>query len=288
MIHRGIFIILLWNILASGVGVLAAQTPGLDLCIHDFTDTNQNSQFDEGEPPFPGISVFVSRSSDGAVIGSLTTTPDRDCLLNLTPDTYDVTFSGNATHQPTTPTSVTVTLIDQTVTVDYGAITLTSDDPSPQLTESGSEICVLIFHDTNTNSQHDADEGLIGGIDVNLLVDDVIIATRITDNQDYSCFEGIPIGSYRVLIPESPRHRLTNRNDLALTFLDNAQSVKADFGAELHNPFFADARAQTYGRSEDQLNIDRDTRLLLAILGAGIVMLFMIGSGAILLGIMRR
>jgi hypothetical protein len=264
-----------------------AQSPGVDLCIYDFEDRNQNGQPDDGEASFPGVGVFVRRTDTGELIGSLTTSPDEDCLRSLQPADYEVTFRDGMAHQPTTATVVQVALTAQTATVNFGAIALPTGQIQA-LQAPGNQICVLVYNDTNANGQRDSNESLLAGVDVNLAVEDTIIETLMTDDQDYRCFVDLPAGAYHIVIPESARHQMTTRNDSAPTFINIGNRVDIDFGAVLLNPFSAEAVLPNYGISEDKFTLDRDTRVLLAIFGMTLAMLFMIGCGAIILGLLRR
>lgn len=158
----------------------------------------------------------------------------------------------------------------------------------PLQQEQGNEICIIVYNDVNQNSVQDEGEVLIGGLDVNLTVDDIIIQSFLTSSQDYQCFTGLPIGKYRVIIPETSRHQLTTRNDLSPEFEDTGNRVHADFGGFLVDPFSEDALLPTYGFSDDEFTLDHNTRLLLAIFGMTLAMLLMISFGAIILGLMRR
>lgn len=264
-----------------------AQGSAIDLCINDFEDRNQNGQFDAGESSFPGIGVYVRRSENSEIIGSLTTTPDSDCLRSLQPGSYEVAFVGGVPHQATTPATLTITVESQSVTVEFGAIAPVQD--SGQLLQApGNAICVVVYNDVNSNVVRESDEVLIGGIDVNLTLQDVIIETFMTDSSTYRCFTDLPPGDYRVVIPVTPRYQLTTRNDFAPTFIDTGNRVDADFGAVALDPFTDDAQLQSFGASEDKFSLDQDMRLLLAIFGMVLAMLFMVGCGAIILGLRRR
>ena len=287
-ISKWILLTLLASLIISLLPAYAQNTE-VDLCVRDFQDANQNGQFDNGEQNLSGVEVFVTNASDGQLLGSMTTTPDLDCLRTIPAGDYDVEFR-DSTYQPTTPTQLRVTVTDQTVTVDYGATLLTNSGENTPVAQNapGNQICIIVFRDDNTNGSREGTEGLIGSIDVNLTVDDIIIDTLITTEQDYACFTDLPAGPYRVIIPDTPRHILINRNDFSPTFATVGEVIEVDFGALLLDPFSDDALLPNYGRSDDKFTLDDQARLILAIFGAGTVILFMVGFGAILLSIIRR
>lgn len=255
----------------------SAQTPGLDLCIREFEDANQNSQYDTGEPGFTGIGVFVWRGEE--IIGSLTTTPDQDCLLTLTPGDYRVEFAADNI-RPTTPVSVNVTLVNQTVTVDFGIL--------PPQTTPNNEICYLVFQDDNNNRARESTEALLAGIDANLMVNDVIIEAAVSVADDYTCFTDLPPGFYRLVIPPNPNHILKNRNDATWDIQSTGFRVTADFAATRLDPFSSSAILPSYVPDENRFTLDQEMRILVSFLGSAIAMLFMLGMGAIILGFLKR
>jgi hypothetical protein len=293
-------------ILASigGVGVadwnmVQAQDPTpeiADLCVREFLDNNANGQFDSDEPNLNGVSIYVYQEDN--VVGSMTTTPDEDCVA-LEPGTYRVVMDPGAAYQPTTPSTVVVTLIDS-FTVNFGAIeatdetnalsngTTSSPPDTTALPIATNQICVLVYNDLNTNRFRDGAEGLIGGIDVNLMMDGVIIQTLITNSQDYACFTGLPAGTFRVVVPDSPAHLMTTSPDATVEFVVTGYGSDIDLGAVRLDPFTQDALLPDYSGDEDNLVLDQEARLLLAVLGSSMMMLLMIGLGAVFLGIRRR
>ncbi|NDJ86993.1 MAG: hypothetical protein GYB66_14025 [Chloroflexi bacterium] len=277
-----------------------AQSPGPDLCVRDFEDVNQNGAYDIGEPPFIGLGVFVSLASSDVITGSLTTSPDLDCLRTLSPGEYTVEFTGWEPHQPTTDTRQNITLEDDTVTVDFGVARLRAGDDEDEIPPAGepraqegepvNRVCMLVFNDLNENGQREEGEELIAGIDINLRVDqsDAIIETVITTDEDFVCFGDLGIGAYRIQLVPGPHYRPTTAIELGPAFVDRGNRVWAEFGAITLDPFTSDAVLPNYVTDEDELTLDQEVRVLLAILGTGMVVLFMIGMGAIVLGVTRR
>lgn len=152
--------------------------------------------------------------------------------------------------------------------------------------ETGT-ICVATFADANANGLRDADEGPLAGVNVNLATGGVIIATHILaeDEAEY-CFENLLRGVYTVSFTDSPLYRITTAREGTFA-LDATQRLTLDpFGA-FHvgaEGLRAEVVAQAAAASEDE-PLDTSTRLLLATVGATMVMLFMIGLGAVVLGL---
>lgn len=264
----------------------AQGTP--DICIRAFEDTNQNGLYDAGEPKLAGVSVFVKQGE--AIVGSLTTTPDDDCLLNLAAGEYTLEFE--SPFNPTTPTSQSVTLGTERVIVDYGAA-MTTEAPSDETASNapqplGNQICVVVFADNNVNGLRDEDEGLIAGVDVQLTASAVILETLLTSDSDYSCFTGLTAGAYRVIVPLSPQYQMTTQADFAPTFIGVGTDVKAEFGAQRIDPFTTDALLPNLPPNTDNVELDQETRLLLAAFGATVALLLMMGIGAIIIWFLRR
>ncbi len=147
-------------------------------------------------------------------------------------------------------------------------------------------ICVATFADANANGLREADEEPLAGVNVNLATGGVIIATHITDEGESEyCFENLLRGVYTVSFTDSPLYRITTAREGTFA-LDATQRLTLDpFGAF---PVGAEGlRAEVVAQaaaSEDE-PLDTPTRLLLATVGATMVMLFMIGLGAVVLGL---
>ncbi len=152
--------------------------------------------------------------------------------------------------------------------------------------ETGT-ICVATFADANANGLREADEGPLAGVNVNLATGGVIIATHITaEGESEHCFENLLRGVYTVSFTDSPLYRITTAREGTFA-LDATQRLTLDpFGAFPVGAegLRAEVVAQAAAASEDE-PLDTSTRLLLATVGATLVMLFMIGLGAVILGL---
>ncbi len=282
------YLILTLMILALSVMPLVAthaQTTTFDICVRDFNDANQNGQWDDGEQPFAGIGVML-RQND-TIIGALTTSPDEDCFRSLAPGSYQLSLQGGATlYQVTTAEQIEVTLVDQAITVDIGAIVPPAVTPSA--IEPGNEVCIVVYQDAGQVGVREEGENPVSGVDVNLLASDVIIQTLVTTAEGPKCFSGLPAGEFRIIVPPSPNHLLTTRNDAAVSFLDTGNRITANFGAQMIDPLADGLTRSNVEETEGELTLDQNTRLLFSIAGAAVAMLFMVGVGAIVTGMMRR
>lgn len=151
---------------------------------------------------------------------------------------------------------------------------------------SPDAICVLAYEDGNMNGQRDSGELPLPGISVNLAVqNDVIIATHITtsDNSSY-CFQNLAPDTYTLTFEDSLNHKATTQNRTPPIQLSSGQSVRVDFGAVPVDPVRSQEEAAQNPEETDKL--DSTTRLMLALLGAVIAMIFMIGFGAVLVSVL--
>lgn len=274
-------LIFIWSL-----GILPAtfaQGDTLDLCIQDFVDTNQDGLPTEGELIFGRGEVLLS-SSDGTVVASLTITDGEDCMSTLQPGNYTLSITLPEGYTPTTETTLALTLTEST-TINVGVVSTTPAD-SPLTNVEQNFICVLVFHDENRNGERESTEALIAGIDVNLVREERIIDTTLTNATDATCFAGLEVGEYQILIPASANHIMVSRRDIAVSFQDLGNEVVARFGAIPVNPLSDEARFPTVGSGE--LTLNNNTRLILSGVGAILAMFFMAGLGSLLYGLIRR
>lgn len=267
-----------------------AQNNSFDICIDDFEDQNQNGLHDTPEPSFPNVEVRLKQAGNDTVIGRLVTSADENCFRGLAAGVYILEY-GDGTPLQTTAITTTLTLTNASVTVPLG-ISACRYDPNAEL----NQICILVYHDQNNNGVRDGGEAPLPNINVNLQdignvsqgQSGLIIRTLVTGT-DYSCFTALPTGIYRVYVPFSTNHVLTTGDDSSLSFTGQHAPFCYEFGAQPLDPLNPEATLPDFsGEKDDGLNLDDNTRLLLAILGAVMVVLFMLGVGTILLAIIRR
>ena len=147
-------------------------------------------------------------------------------------------------------------------------------------------ICTLAFQDLNRNGVRDADEGSLAGISVNLAVDtDLIIATHVTtESNEAHCFENLTPGIYNISFADSPNHLATTQNSAAME-ISIGQRIRIEFGAVAQQAILTEPDSSEAPSSIDTQPLDTSTRILLALIGAFVVVVFMFGIGAIIISI---
>ena len=154
-------------------------------------------------------------------------------------------------------------------------------------TETGA-ICVATFADMNGNGQRDEGETSLDGVNVNLSTGGVIIGTHITaEGEDQYCFEHLLRGIYTITFTPSPTYRITTANEGTFA-LDAGQRLTIDrFGAFPvgMEGLRAEVAAQVAAARGSDKPLETSTRLLLSTVGSMLVMLFMVGVGAVILGL---
>jgi hypothetical protein len=154
-------------------------------------------------------------------------------------------------------------------------------------TETGA-ICVATFADANGSGQRDPDDGTLAGVNVNLSTDGAIIATHVTTGDPAGhCFESLLPGIYTVSFTDSPTYRATTSTEGTFA-LDGGQRLTInDFGAVSIPPdaLRAEVAAQIAAAEPAEEPLDNSVRLLLSTVGSMVVMIFLIGVGAIIFGL---
>jgi hypothetical protein len=147
-------------------------------------------------------------------------------------------------------------------------------------------ICVSTFADSNGNGMRDPGEDMLSGVNVNLATGGVIIATHIIAAGEIQyCFENLLTGIYTVTFTDSPLYRITTANEGTFA-LDGGQRLMInDFGAFPVANLRAEVAAQIAAAQPPDKPLESSTRLMLATVGSMAVMLFMVGIGAVILGV---
>ena len=138
-------------------------------------------------------------------------------------------------------------------------------------------ICVLAFNDTSKEGSRVSGEGLLTGINVNLMVNqNVIIANHITDGKEPFCFTDLAPQQYTVSF-SSPLYKATTSTTFTFA-LGPGERASREFGAVSIAVVTPDASLPT------GINIDmtRRTRLGISAVGALLAMLFAIGIGMVI------
>jgi SdrD B-like domain len=138
-------------------------------------------------------------------------------------------------------------------------------------------ICVLTFEDSNENGTRDEGEVPLAGIAVNIAVqNDVIIRNHITTSEDSPyCFNDLSNGTYTLSFADSPNHRATLQNSTEVTL--EGDTIRTEFGAVSLPPFAESVQTDP--------PLETGSRLLVALLGALLVMLFMAALGGVIAAI---
>lgn len=156
--------------------------------------------------------------------------------------------------------------------------------PAAAQTDTGA-ICVSTFADSNGNGLRDESETPLAGVNINLATVGVIVATHITaENEPEHCFETLQPGVYTLTFTDSPTYRTTTANEGTFALAAGQRLTINPFGAvpvPTEN-LRAEVAAQVLAANEDE-PLEMSTRLLISTVAAMIVMLFMIGTGAVLL-----
>jgi hypothetical protein len=267
------------------------------LCVLAFADANSNGVREAGESALAGASFNLS--TGGVIIATHIATGDETpyCFENLPLGTYTVALTDSLTYRVTTPTQSTYTLQSgqRLSVVSFGAVPVPFEslraEIDARIAVSGNpvgKICVATYADTNASGQRDGGETLLPGINVDLSTGGVIVATHIIAEGEASyCFMDQSPGIYTVAFADSPIYRATTASTITFR-LEGGQTLFIDpsFGA-VPVPL-ADLRAEVearYASKSDDEPLDTSTRLLLATIGSLVVMIFMIGIGAVVLGL---
>lgn len=148
---------------------------------------------------------------------------------------------------------------------------------------ASSAICVQAFRDANANQVRDPGEGPLPGITVTLATQGAIVATHVTGTDETQhCFEGLPPGIYTIAFPDNALYRATTAREGTFQLDANQRLTIDEFGAVLIGP--AALRAELTASDTGGEPLETPTRLLLATGGSMMVMLFMVGIGAVILG----
>jgi hypothetical protein len=146
-------------------------------------------------------------------------------------------------------------------------------------------ICVDTFADGNGNGTRDPGEDMLPGVNVNLATGGVIIATHIiAPGETQYCFENLLTGIYTVTFTDSPLYRITTANEGTFALDAGQRLMINDFGAFPVANLRAEVAAQRAAAQEPDKPLESSTRLMLATVGSMVVMLFMVGIGAVILG----
>jgi hypothetical protein len=177
-----------------------------------------------------------------------------------------------------------LTLVTAGLALLYGTVLW----PAPVIAQPDvGAICVVTYADTNGNGLREDTEIALPRVNVNLSTDGVIIATHITagDETQY-CFENLLPGIYTITFTDSPTYRTTTSNQGTFALESGQRLTLDEFGAVPIAPaaLRAEVAAQVAAESDEE-PLDTSLRLLLATVASMVVMIFMVGVGAVLVGL---
>jgi len=157
------------------------------ICVLKMEDENGNGVRDEGED-VPISGVFIELLLDDDVIDSgYTDCYGLICFTDLRIGEYTVRETVPEGWYNTTPTEV-VRVIEGSGQSECVAF----------LNTAYGDICVQKYEDANGNGEVDEGDKPASGVTINLLKNDVIIATNMTDVDGNACFHMLRLGAYQV------------------------------------------------------------------------------------------
>lgn len=155
--------------------------------------------------------------------------------------------------------------------------------------EANGSICISTYADTNMNGIHEDTEALLPGVNVNLSVASVIVATHVFAATEMQyCFQNLQPGVYTVTFTNSPTYQGTTASEGTVQ-VTGSDPLIVSFGAvpipqgELGPRVAADTDE---AENNSDKTLEPSVRLLLSTGGSMVMMLFMIGIGAVILGLM--
>lgn len=266
------------------------------ICIATFEDANRNGSQDAGEGSLAG--GLFTLASDGVIVATHITTGDvaTYCFQDLAPGSYTVTFVDSPAYEITTPTGGTYALESgQNLPLSpFGAARRTDAELSQAISAQAAQagrgsgaICISTFADANLNGEQDATEQPLGGVNVNLSMSGVIVSTHLTtaDEARY-CFQNLLPGIYTVTFTDSPLYRATIANTITHRLQSGQELTIAPFGAAPIPPtrWRAEVDARLAASQGEDEPMELSLRLLLATVGSLVIMIFMVGVGALVFG----
>jgi hypothetical protein len=191
-------------------------------------DSDMDGTQDPSELGISGVTVFFDLNGDGDLdIGEPERTTDGNgayLFEDLLPGTYDVTIIVPADYYPTTPTMLSIELIDaEDITdVDFGLVRLGS-------------IGDRVWNDLNIDGVQDVGEtGFAGGATIHLGGSDASEAewhlNAVSDGSGMYLFEGLPPGTYTATLTVPVGYLPTTTISHIVELDENEDYLDADFG----------------------------------------------------------
>jgi len=153
-------------------------------------------------------------------------------------------------------------------------------------------ICVATFADLNGNAIRDEGEPPLAGVTVNLSTGGQVIATHVmAEGEAQYCFENLATGAYTITFQSDPATRSTTANEGTFNLDEGQRLTITDYGAvpasatTAQADLVAETSAVVLETTTDEAALRQPVRLAISAAGAVAVMVFMLGVGAIVLGV---
>jgi uncharacterized surface anchored protein len=149
-------------------------------------------------------------------------------------------------------------------------------------------VCVLAYEDSNENGVRDSGEVPLPGISVNLAVEtDIIVQNFITTQENRPfCFDELTPGDYTLYFDDSPNHHPTRQTKTDPFVVQANQRIRVEFGAVSESPLLQPGSPEAIEQANNAGGqLETTSRLLIAALGAVVVMVFMFGFGVVIASI---
>lgn len=199
-----------------------------------FDDANRSTTRDAGEPGLAGVSIDVLNMQE-RIVAQGVTGPDGTCEFDPLPQVrYRIREHNPPGYLSSTDDEV-IAYLGETLVVMFGDYQ-PGTQPTPTRTiaptrtptiipPATSRIDVLVYDDVNRNGVHNAGEGGLPGVTVQLLDRwRRVLATRITGADGRCAFEGLRAGKYR-LHEINPLGYLSTTEDDAIAYVGQALYV---------------------------------------------------------------
>lgn len=169
-----------------------------------------------------------------------------------------------------------------------GALALNAAPHLGAQTEAGA-ICVSTYADLNGNAIREETEAPLPGVTVTLSTGGEVIASHVmAEGEDRYCFENLLTGAYTITFVNDPAYRSTTANEGTFNLDAGQRLTITDFGAiplTTLDEQPAETGAVVLETAPDEAPLQPSERLILAATASIAVMIFMLGVGAIVLGV---
>ncbi|MCZ7568458.1 MAG: hypothetical protein M5U01_07705 [Ardenticatenaceae bacterium] len=182
--------------------------PTATLCLHTYSDTNDNGRQDEGEPALPGVAASVQRHSDGSAVADGVTAGDGRICWTLVQGQYRLLVTVPAGMEATSPTIWGVLLGGSgTFDVPLGfrpeSVTPTA---TPTTAPGTGRIQGRVWEDRNQDQAIDPDEPGIAGVAITLRQNNAVLSTTTSAADGSYTF-------FNITLPQDPTTMMVSETD---------------------------------------------------------------------------